>query len=147
MRTVASVSCAVMPKKTKTNNEHANSISKDENSRNFKFYCTCTIHTTKFTLYNKLRKLLVLCKLFICSVLEMLHLWIIRYSYAVNLPRDNDIFGNFTVTSLHREFRYKELYALTIYFARTSEQRIGSGIGKSSDSRTSPPKKVCTKQR
>ena len=33
------------------------------------------------------------------------------------------------------------------YLARTSEQRIGSGIGKSSDNRTSPPKKVCKKQR
>ena len=39
------------------------------------------------------------------------------------------------------------IFGILGYLARTSEQRIGSGIGKSSDSRTSPPKNVCTKQR
>ena len=37
------------------------------------------------------------------------------------------------------------IFGILGYLARTSEQRIGSGIGKSSDNRTSPPKKVCKK--
>ena len=55
--------------------------------------------------------------------------------------------GFFCVTGLGGLYLEGLIFGILRYLARTSEQRIGSGIGKSSDSRTSPPKNVCTKQR